>query len=46
MNNNSIRTKDNFLVFGSPAIEEAEIQEVLATMKTGWLGTAVLKSSK
>jgi dTDP-4-amino-4,6-dideoxygalactose transaminase len=39
MNNNSIRTKENFLVFGSPAIEEAEIQEVVATMKSGWLGT-------
>lgn len=34
-----IRSKDNFLVFGSPAIEEAEILEVIATMKSGWLGT-------
>ncbi len=34
-----IRSKDQFLVFGSPAIEEAEIQEVIASMKTGWLGT-------
>ena len=34
-----IRSKDRFLVFGSPAIEDAEIQEVLATMKSGWLGT-------
>jgi dTDP-4-amino-4,6-dideoxygalactose transaminase len=39
MNNNSIRNKNNFLVFGSPIIEEAEIQEVVAAMKTGWLGT-------
>jgi dTDP-4-amino-4,6-dideoxygalactose transaminase len=39
MNSNPIRSKDSFLVFGSPAIEDAEIQEVLATMKTGWLGT-------
>jgi dTDP-4-amino-4,6-dideoxygalactose transaminase len=26
-------------VFGSPAIEDAEIQEVVASMKSGWLGT-------
>ena len=34
-----IRPKDRFLVFGSPAIEDAEIEEVVATMKSGWLGT-------
>ncbi len=34
-----IRSKDRFLVFGAPAIEDAEIEEVLATMKSGWLGT-------
>ncbi|MEO6860702.1 MAG: DegT/DnrJ/EryC1/StrS family aminotransferase, partial [Microcoleus sp.] len=39
MKNNPIRPKDRFLVFGAPAIEDAEIQEVVATMKTGWLGT-------
>ncbi len=39
MNNNPIRSKDRFLVFGSPAVEDAEIQEVVSTMKTGWLGT-------
>lgn len=33
------RTKDAFLVFGSPAIEDAEIEEVVATLKSGWLGT-------
>ena len=37
--NNPIRSKDRFLVFGAPAIEDAEVQEVVATMKTGWLGT-------
>ena len=37
--NNPVRSKDRFLVFGAPAIEDAEIQEVVATMKTGWLGT-------
>ncbi|MGL5082035.1 MAG: DegT/DnrJ/EryC1/StrS family aminotransferase [Microcoleaceae cyanobacterium] len=34
-----IRPKEKFLIFGSPAIEEAEIQEVVASMITGWLGT-------
>ena len=34
-----VRSKDNFLVFGSPAIEDSEIQEVVASMKSGWLGT-------
>jgi dTDP-4-amino-4,6-dideoxygalactose transaminase len=34
-----VRSKDNFLIFGSPAIEEAEIQEVVSSMKSGWLGT-------
>jgi dTDP-4-amino-4,6-dideoxygalactose transaminase len=34
-----VRTKDRFLVFGSPAIEEAEIEAVVKTMKSGWLGT-------
>ncbi|MGA9380477.1 MAG: DegT/DnrJ/EryC1/StrS family aminotransferase [Phormidium sp.] len=34
-----VRSKDRFLVFGAPAIEEPEILEVVATMKSGWLGT-------
>ena len=34
-----IRPKEKFLVFGSPAIEDDEIQEVVASMKSGWLGT-------
>ncbi len=34
-----IRSKNNFLVFGAPAIEDAEIAEVVASMKQGWLGT-------
>ncbi|MCD4727931.1 MAG: DegT/DnrJ/EryC1/StrS family aminotransferase [Pirellulales bacterium] len=34
-----VRSKDKFLVFGSPAIEDAEINEVVASMKSGWLGT-------
>jgi dTDP-4-amino-4,6-dideoxygalactose transaminase len=36
---NPIRTKENFLVFGSPLIEEAEIEEVIACLKSAWIGT-------
>ncbi len=39
MNSSPIRSKDQFLVFGAPIIEEAEIQEVVASMRSGWLGT-------
>ncbi len=39
MSNDPVRPKDNFLVFGAPAIEDAEIQEVVASMQSGWLGT-------
>ena len=39
MNIPPIRPKDRFLVFGAPAIEEAEIEEVVASMRNGWLGT-------
>ena len=31
--------RDSFLVFGMPLIEDDEIAEVVATMKSGWLGT-------
>lgn len=31
--------RETFLVFGQPAIEDDEIQEVVSTMKSGWLGT-------
>lgn len=34
-----IRTKENFLVFAAPLIEDAEIEEVVATLKSGWLGS-------
>lgn len=34
-----VRPKNRFLVFGSPAIEDPEINEVVATLKSGWLGT-------
>lgn len=34
-----IKRRNTFLVFGAPDIDEAEIQEVVDSMKTGWLGT-------
>ncbi len=36
---NPVRSKDRFLVFGSPAIEEEDIEAVVDTMRSGWLGT-------
>jgi len=33
------RPKDRFLVFGAPQIEQAEIDEVVDSLKSGWLGT-------
>jgi len=34
-----VRTKDNFIVFGAPLIEQEEIDEVVDSLKSGWLGT-------
>ena len=31
--------RKNFLIFGSPLIEEAEITEVVAALRSGWIGT-------
>lgn len=31
--------RDEFLVFGAPQIEQAEIDEVVATLKSRWIGT-------
>lgn len=31
--------RKNFLVFGNPLIEQQEINEVVASLKSGWLGT-------
>jgi dTDP-4-amino-4,6-dideoxygalactose transaminase len=33
------RTREEFLVFGAPRIEQEEIDEVVATLRSGWLGT-------
>jgi dTDP-4-amino-4,6-dideoxygalactose transaminase len=34
-----IREPDRYLVFGRPAIGEAEIAEVVDTLRSGWIGT-------
>ena len=34
-----VRSKGNFLVYGSPLIEEAEIEEVVACLRSAWIGT-------
>jgi dTDP-4-amino-4,6-dideoxygalactose transaminase len=34
-----VRSKERFLVFGAPKITQAEIDEVVATLKSGWIGT-------
>jgi len=39
MDNLPFDDKDQFLVFGAPTIEEAEIAEVVDSMRSGWLGT-------
>src|SRR3954464_3004136 len=31
--------RDEFLVFGAPLIEEPEIEEVVASLRSGWIGT-------
>jgi dTDP-4-amino-4,6-dideoxygalactose transaminase len=31
--------RDEFLVFGSPALGEAEIEEVIQSLRSGWIGT-------
>jgi dTDP-4-amino-4,6-dideoxygalactose transaminase len=36
---NSPHKRKEFLVFGSPRIEQPEIDEVVSVMKSGWLGT-------
>ncbi|MDO9262571.1 MAG: DegT/DnrJ/EryC1/StrS family aminotransferase [Desulfosalsimonadaceae bacterium] len=38
-NDQPVRDKDNFLVFGAPLIGEPEIEDVVQCMRSGWLGT-------
>lgn len=39
MQRQPVRPKERFLVFGAPPIEESEIAEVVASLRSGWLGT-------
>ena len=34
-----VRSPERYLVFGAPAIGEPEIEEVVATLRSGWIGT-------
>jgi dTDP-4-amino-4,6-dideoxygalactose transaminase len=34
-----VRSRDDFLVFGAPQIQDAEVDEIVRTMRSGWLGT-------
>jgi len=34
-----VRNKERFLLFGAPAIEDPEIEEVVSSLRSGWLGT-------
>jgi len=33
------KARSEFLIFGAPQIEDSEIREVVASLKSGWLGT-------
>jgi dTDP-4-amino-4,6-dideoxygalactose transaminase len=35
----STQPRENFLVYGAPQFSEAEIAEVVATLRSGWVGT-------
>jgi dTDP-4-amino-4,6-dideoxygalactose transaminase len=39
MDQTPVRSKDRFLTFGAPDIHEDEIDEVVASIKSGWIGT-------
>ena len=39
ISNYSSRMRGTFLVFGSPLIEQSEIDEVVKTLTSGWIGT-------
>lgn len=34
-----VRPRERFLVFGAPQITDAEVEEIVLTMRSGWLGT-------
>ncbi|MFC1753138.1 DegT/DnrJ/EryC1/StrS family aminotransferase [Thermoproteota archaeon] len=37
--NKPVKNNKNYLIFGCPKIEEAEINEVIKCLRSGWLGT-------
>ncbi|HXS10164.1 MAG TPA: DegT/DnrJ/EryC1/StrS family aminotransferase [Candidatus Krumholzibacteria bacterium] len=39
MDQSPVRPKDRFLTFGAPDIHQEEIDEVVASIKSGWIGT-------
>jgi dTDP-4-amino-4,6-dideoxygalactose transaminase len=39
MRDTPVRPRDRFLTFGAPQIEQAEIDEVVDSLRSGWLGT-------
>lgn len=39
MNTDRFRIREDYLVFGAPCIRQAEIDEVVDSLKVGWLGT-------
>ena len=38
-NMKSTPVRENYLVFGAPSIGEAEVEEVVDSLRSGWLGT-------
>ena len=34
-----VRPKDQFLVFGAPLIKNAEVEEVVDSLRSGWIGS-------
>ena len=34
-----VPVRDEYLVFGSPQLLDAEIEEVVAALRSGWIGT-------
>jgi dTDP-4-amino-4,6-dideoxygalactose transaminase len=39
MGGNPVRTRENFLIFGAPLIEEPEIEEIVSCLRRRWIGT-------
>jgi len=37
--NDYVRLNQSFIIFGAPDIQEAEVHEVVASLRAGWLGT-------